>query len=67
MKANRPNLLANLPHNFFGNHLNTLRAMSPHTIQSYRDSMVLLMRFMASYKNRQVSSLDLEDLGPQEI
>ena len=68
MKANRcRNLLAPLLHNFFGNHLTNLRAMSPHTIQSYRDSLVLLLKFVASYKNRQASSLDLEDLGPQEI
>jgi len=67
MKANRPNLLATLLQNFFGNHLATLRGMSPHTIQSYRDSLVLLLRFLASHKNRPTSSLDLEDLGPREI
>ena len=67
MKAKRPNLLATLLQNFFSNHLSTLRGMSPHTIKSYRDSMVLLLRFLASRKNRPVSSLDLSDLGPQEI
>lgn len=67
MKANRPNLLATLLQNFFGNHLSSLRGMSPHTIQSYRDSLVLLLRFLASHKNRPASSLDLEDLGPREI
>jgi integrase/recombinase XerD len=66
MKANRPNLLASLLQNFFGNHLCILRGMSPHTIQSYRDSLVLLLRFLASHKNRPASSLDLADLGPQE-
>lgn len=67
MKANRPNLLATLLQKFFGNHLSTLRGMSPHTIQSYRDSFVLLLRFLASNKNCPASSLDLEDLGHQEI
>lgn len=67
MKANRPNLLATLLKSFFGNHLFTLRGMSPHTIQSYRDSLVLLLRFVASHKNRPVSSLNLEDLGPREV
>ena len=67
MKAKRPNLLATLLQNFFGNHLFTLRGMSPHTIQSYRDSLVLLLRFLASHKNRPASSLDLADLGPREI
>jgi len=67
MKTNRPNLLATLLQNFFGNHLSSLRGMSPHTIQSYRDSLVLLLRFLSSHKNRPASSLDLEDLGPLEI
>jgi integrase/recombinase XerD len=67
MKGNRPNLLASLLHSFFGNHLPILRGMSPHTIQSYRDSLMLLLRFLALHKSRPVSSLDLEDLGPQEI
>lgn len=67
MKANHPNLLALLLQDFFANHLPTLRAMSPHTIQSYRDSLVLLLRFLASHKNHPVSALDLQDLGPQEV
>jgi len=67
MKANLPNLLARLLQDFFLSHLPTLRAMSPNTILSYRDSLVLLLRFLASHKNRQVSSLDLEDLGTQEV
>jgi integrase/recombinase XerD len=67
MKANHPNLLATLLRDFFGNHLSTLCGMSPHTIQSYRDSLVLLLRFLASHKNRPTSSLDLDDLGPREI
>ena len=62
-----PNLLATLLKSFFGNHLFTLRGMSPNTIQSYRDSLVLLLRFVAFHKNRPVSSLDLEDLGPREV
>jgi site-specific recombinase XerD len=67
MKAKRPNLLATLLRSFFGDYLFALRGMSPHTIQSYRDSLVLLLRFVASHKNRPASSLNLEDLGPQEV
>ena len=67
MKPKRPNLLASLLQNFFGNHLPILRGMSPHTIKSYRDSLVLLLRFLALHKNRQVSSLDLEDMKHQNI
>lgn len=67
MKGNLPNLLALLLQDFFVSYLPKLRGMSPHTIQSYRDSLVLLLRFLASHKNRPVSSLDLEDLVPQEV
>ena len=67
MKPKQPNLLASLLQNFFGNHLPILRGMSPHTIQSYRDSIVLLLRFLGSHKNRPVSSLDLKDLKYHEI
>ncbi len=67
MKPKRPNMLASLLQNFFGNHLPILRGMSPHTIQSYRDSLVLLLRFLALYKKCPVSSLDLKDLGHHEI
>jgi len=67
MKADRPNLLAIMLQDFFSSHLPNLRGMSPHTIQSYRDSLVLLLRFLALHKNRPASSLDLEDIKPQEV
>lgn len=67
MKTKRPSLLAVLLKDFFENHLSKLRGMSQNTIHSYRDSMVLLLRFIASHRNRPASSLDLSDLGPKEI
>ena len=67
MKSKRPNLLASLLRNFFCDYLPILRGMRPNTIKSYRDSLVLLLRFLASHNNRQVSSLDLEDIGNQDI
>jgi len=67
MKTNRPNMLALLLQDFFACHLPSLRGMSPNTIQSYRDSLVLLLRFLASHKKRPASSLDLGDLGAQEV
>ncbi len=68
MKPNGPNLLALLLQDFFSRQLPNLRGMSPHTIQSYRDSLVLLLRFVASRKkNRSVSTLDLADLGVEEV
>lgn len=67
MKPKRPNLLASLLRNFFCDYLPILRGMRPNTIKSYRDSLLLLLRFLASHNNRQVSSLDLKDLGHQNI
>lgn len=67
MKANQPNLLGVLLKDFFGEHLSKLRGMSENTIHSYRDTMVLLLRFLSINKKCQVISLDLKDIGPQEI
>jgi integrase/recombinase XerD len=33
---------------FFQEYLPTLRGMSPHTIRSYRDTMILFLRFAAA-------------------
>jgi site-specific recombinase XerD len=67
MKTKPPNLLAVLLKNFFEDHLFKLCGMSHHTIHSYRDTMVLLLRFLAIHKSRSVSSLDLNDLDSHEI
>ncbi len=67
MKTNRPNMLALLLQDFFAYHLPSLRGLSSHTIQSYRDGLVLLLRFLAEHKKRPASSLDLADLGAQEV
>ena len=67
MNTDRPNALALLLHTFFSDHLPRLRGMSPHTIHSYRDSMVLLLRFLATHTKRPAVSLDLEDVSPQEV
>ena len=37
-----------------------VRGTSPHTIQSYRDSLVLLLRFVATQTQRSVHQLDLD-------
>ena len=45
MKTGLPNLLGAAIRDYFTDHLPRLRGTSPHTIHSYRDSMVLLLRF----------------------
>ena len=67
MKTKCPNTLATLLQKFFGIHLPIERGLSPHTIQSYRDALVLLLRFIAAQKNCPASTLDLKDLGREEI
>ena len=47
---------------FFGEYLPTIRGVSPHTIRSYRDSVALLLRFLASTTGRPVAALDVADL-----
>jgi site-specific recombinase XerD len=66
MRAPLPNGLARALRDFFTEHLPRLRGLSPHTVQSYRDSFVLLLRFLA-HRGREVAALDLQDIGVQEV
>jgi site-specific recombinase XerD len=52
---------------FFADHLPKVRGMSPHTVCSYRDSVVLLLRFLAELHDRDVVKLDFDDLSPDSI
>jgi site-specific recombinase XerD len=67
MKPTPPNLLARCLRDYFADHLPRLRGMSRHTVQSYRDSIVLLLRFVASRDKREVCNLDLEDILPDRV
>lgn len=67
MNARGPNALARALRGFFVDYLPRVRGGSPHTILSYRDSLVLLLRFVAERRKRPVSRLDLDDLGPEEV
>jgi integrase/recombinase XerD len=67
MKPVAPNLLGAAIRDYFTDHLPRLRETSPHTIHSYRDSMVLLLRFLARRRDKPVTGLDLIDLDPPGI
>ena len=67
MKKQLPNLLGAIVHDYFSDHLPRVRGASPHTIHSYRDSLVLLLRFVAARNKRPVVELDLKDLDPPAI
>jgi integrase/recombinase XerD len=62
-----PNALATTLRTFFGDHLPTIRGMSPHTIRSYRDCFALLLRFLATATERPVATLDMPDLTVEHI
>jgi integrase/recombinase XerD len=67
MKSKSPNELALAVRDFFGEFLPGVRNMSPHTIASYRDSLVLLLRFVADQHGCSVAVLDFEDLGAEQL
>jgi len=67
VKNKSPNGLALALRDFFGDYLPQLRGMSPHTIASYRDSLALLLRFIADEQKRCVSLLDFKDLDAQQV
>jgi len=67
MKPTTSNQLALCLRDYFMDHLPRLRGMSSHTVRSYRDSLVLLLRFLASIRKCQVSDLDLDDIEPARV
>lgn len=67
MKTKTPNDLALALRDFFGEFLPKVKSLSPHTIASYRDSLVLLLRFVAAQQGRSVSVLDFADLAAPQI
>ena len=67
MKIKVPNNLAFRLRAYFTDHLPRLRGVSAHTVHSYRDSLLLLLRFLASRRHCQVSDLGLGDIGPDHV
>ncbi len=62
-----PNALARALRGFFADHLPRVRGVSPHTVCSYRDAFMLLLRFVAARHERPVVALDFRDLGVDAI
>jgi site-specific recombinase XerD len=63
----QPNTLARALRQFFAEHMPLARGLSPHTVRSYRDAFVLLLRFLAKSRGRDVVDLDLGDLDPNSV
>jgi integrase/recombinase XerD len=66
-KKQLPTQLARAIKGFFADHLPRVRGMSAHTIHSYRDSLVLLLRFVAFSRRKDTAALDFDDIGPDEV
>jgi site-specific recombinase XerD len=67
MKPTAPNQLAACLRAYFTDHLPRLRGLIPNTVLSYRDSLILLLRFLAAAQKREACDLDLEDIGPDQV
>jgi site-specific recombinase XerD len=67
MKPNRPNNLGKCIVRFFQEYLPTLRGMRLHTIRSYRDAVVLFLRFTANHCHRGVEDLDIDDFTAEQV
>jgi site-specific recombinase XerD len=67
MTLQSPNALARSLQAFFTDYLPRLRGLSPHTLHSYRDTLVLLLRFLAASKGIELARLDLGDIHPEDV
>jgi integrase/recombinase XerD len=62
-----PNALARALRGFFADYLPRVRGVSPHTVRSYRDAFMLLLRFVAGRRERPVVVLDFCDVGVDDV
>lgn len=65
MTGTRP--LGPLVHSFFVDHLITVKGLRPASVRSYRDTIRLLLCFVAQDKGTRITKLSLEDLTFQRI
>jgi len=52
---------------FFEDYLPVQRGVSPHTIHSYRDALLLLLQFVARDSKRAIDRLEIADLTPERV
>jgi integrase/recombinase XerD len=66
-KAPSPNALARAVRGFFTEYVPELRGLSRHTLLSYRDTLALLLRFLAKSRHSDPAALDLEAITPEAV
>ena len=67
MSRRKPNDLGRAIGRFFEEYLPHLRGLSTHTIKSYRDALVLFLRFASADAQRPVERLDIADLDRERV
>jgi site-specific recombinase XerD len=67
MRTYQPTGLGRSIVGFFQEYLPTLRGMSRHTIQSYRDGLVLFLQFAATDCGRAIESLEVADITADRV
>ena len=67
MKNNRPSAFGCAIERYFREYLPTLRGMSVHTIHSYRDAIILFLRFVSAQKTKAIENLDLDDFTAEQV
>lgn len=65
--APRPVSFASLVQQFFTEYLVTQRALSPRTVASYRDAMLLFLDFAQHRLGKMPTALNLSDITPELI
>ena len=67
MKTHQPTQLGHAVVRFFQEYLPSMRGMSPHTLRSYRDALVLLLRFVVHDVHRPIETLEIPDLSADRV
>lgn len=67
MSTNQPTDLGRALVRFFQEYLPRQRGVSPHTVRSYRDTIVLLLQFAASDSGRRIECLQVADMKAERI
>ena len=62
-----PNTLARALRDFFSKYVPELRGLSRHTLLSYRDTLILLLRFVAATRNTDPVTLELDAISSEAV
>jgi integrase/recombinase XerD len=67
MSTTQPTDLGRALVRFFQDYLPSQRGVSPHTIRSYRDTVVLLLQFAAGNAGRRIERMQIVDMKAEPI